>query len=89
VNDRWVDPDSGEKKQFRTSIVPPRARKSPKVAEVLPLPHLHGLSTGDFAVTTPSPGFDPPTSNDPRTVPRNTPRTLMRRFLVMRLRSGA
>jgi transposase-like protein len=29
--------------------VPPWARKSPKVAEVLPLLYLHGLSTGDFA----------------------------------------
>ena len=29
-------------------ILPPWARKSPKVAEVLPLPYLHGLSTGDF-----------------------------------------
>jgi transposase-like protein len=49
VNDRRVDPDTGEKHKFRSSIVPPWARKSPKVAEVLPLLYLHGLSTGDFA----------------------------------------
>jgi putative transposase len=48
VNDRRVDPDTGEKHKFRSSIVPPWARKSPKVAEVLPLLYLHGLSTGDF-----------------------------------------
>jgi transposase-like protein len=49
VNDRRLDPDTGDKEQFRSSIVPPWARKSPKVAEVLPLLYLHGLSTGDFA----------------------------------------
>jgi putative transposase len=49
VNDRRVDPETGEKQRFRSSIVPPWARKSPKVAEVLPLLYLHGLSTGDFA----------------------------------------
>jgi transposase-like protein len=49
VNDRRVDVDTGENRRFRSSIVPPWARKSPKVAEVLPLLYLHGLSTGDFA----------------------------------------
>jgi putative transposase len=49
VNDRRVDPNTGEKHKFRSSIVPPWTRKSPKVAEVLPLLYLHGLSTGDFA----------------------------------------
>jgi transposase-like protein len=49
VNDRGVDVDTGERRRFRSSIVPPWARKSPKVAEVLPLLYLHGLSTGDFA----------------------------------------
>jgi transposase-like protein len=48
VNDRRVDADTGEKARFRSSIVPPWCRKSPKVAEVLPLLYLHGLSTGDF-----------------------------------------
>jgi transposase-like protein len=49
VNDRRVDAETGEKHRFRSSIVPPWARKSPKVAEVLPLLYRHGLSTGDFA----------------------------------------
>ena len=49
VNDRRVDPDTGERQRFKSSIVPPWCRKSPKVSEVLPLLYLHGLSTGDFA----------------------------------------
>jgi putative transposase len=48
VDDRRVDPDSGERARFRSSIVPPWCRKSPKVTEVLPLLYLHGMSTGDF-----------------------------------------
>jgi putative transposase len=48
VNDRRVDAETGDKQRFRSSIVPPWARKSPKVAEVLPLLYLHGLSSGDF-----------------------------------------
>jgi len=49
VNDRRVDPESGQRCRFTSSILPPWARKSPKVAEVLPLMYLHGMSTGDFA----------------------------------------
>lgn len=49
VNDRRVDPESGERHRFRSSILPPYVRKSPKVTEVLPLMYLHGMSTGDFA----------------------------------------
>jgi transposase-like protein len=48
VNDRRVDPASGERARFRSVILPPWCRKSPKVAEVLPLLYLHGLSSGDF-----------------------------------------
>jgi transposase-like protein len=48
VNDRRVDPDTGERQRFRSSLLPPWCRKSPKVAEVLPLMYLHGMSTGDF-----------------------------------------
>lgn len=48
VNDKRVDPDTGERKRFASAILPPWARKSPKVAEVLPLLYLHGLSSGDF-----------------------------------------
>jgi putative transposase len=48
VNDKRVD-DDGERCRFRSSILTPWARKSPKVAEVLPLMYLHGMSSGDFA----------------------------------------
>ncbi len=37
VNDQRVDTETGERARFRSSILPPWARKSPKVAEVLPL----------------------------------------------------
>jgi transposase-like protein len=46
VNDKRTDPDTGERKRFSSAILPPWARKTPKVTEVLPLLYLHGLSTG-------------------------------------------
>ena len=49
VDDRRVDPDTGERLRFRSAIIAPWCRKSPKVAEVLPLMYLHGMSSGDFA----------------------------------------
>jgi len=49
VNDRRIAETSGERKRFASEILPAWARKSPKVAEVLPLLYLHGLSSGDFA----------------------------------------
>jgi transposase-like protein len=48
VNDKRVDPDTGERQRFSSAILPPWARKTPKVTEVLPLLYLHGLSSGDF-----------------------------------------
>ena len=48
INDRRVDPVTGARGRFRSVVLPPWCRKSPKVAEVLPLLYLHGLSTGDF-----------------------------------------
>jgi transposase-like protein len=48
VNDKRTDPDTGERQRFSSAILPPWARKTPKVTEVLPLLYLHGLSTGDF-----------------------------------------
>ena len=48
VNDKRVDPETGERRRFRSSLVPPWCRKSPKVFEVLPLMYLHGMSSGDF-----------------------------------------
>ncbi|MFI0112354.1 IS256 family transposase [Streptomyces globisporus] len=48
VNDRRIDAATGERKRFSSAILPPWARKSPKISEVLPLLYLHGLSSGDF-----------------------------------------
>jgi transposase-like protein len=48
VNDKRTDPATGERKRFRSAILPPWARKTPKITEVLPLLYLHGLSSGDF-----------------------------------------
>jgi transposase-like protein len=48
VNDRRVDPDTGERARFTSAILPPWCRKTPKINEVLPLLYLHGLSSGDF-----------------------------------------
>lgn len=42
VNDRRVDPDTGERKRFTSAILPAWARKSPQMSEVLPLLYLHG-----------------------------------------------
>jgi len=49
VNDKRIDPNTGERQRFASAILPAWARKSPQVAEVLPLLYLHGLSSGDFA----------------------------------------
>src|SRR5262249_34684738 len=38
----------GERCRFPSRILPPYMRRSPKVAEVLPVLYLRGLSTGDF-----------------------------------------
>ena len=48
VDDRRVDEASGQRRRFRSAILPPWCRRSPKVTEVLPLLYLHGLSSGDF-----------------------------------------
>jgi transposase-like protein len=48
VNDKRIDKETGERKRFSSAILPPWARKSPKISEVLPLLYLHGLSSGDF-----------------------------------------
>jgi transposase-like protein len=49
VNDKRTDPVTGERKRFASAILPAWSRKSPRVAEVLPLLYLHGLSSSDFA----------------------------------------
>ena len=48
VNDKRIDPETGERRRFASAILPPWARKTPKITEVLPLLYLHGLSCGDF-----------------------------------------
>jgi transposase-like protein len=45
---RLVVRNGGERKRFSSAILPPWARKTPKITEVLPLLYLHGLSSGDF-----------------------------------------
>ena len=47
VNHRRTDQD-GERRRFTSRILPPYMRRSPKVAEVLPVVYLRGPSTGDF-----------------------------------------
>ena len=49
VNDKRIDEETGERRRFSSAILPAWSRKSPKVADVLPLLYLHGLSSGDFA----------------------------------------
>lgn len=48
ASDGRVDEAAGERMRFKSSI-PPWCRKSPKVAEVLPLMYLHGISIGNVA----------------------------------------
>src|SRR5687767_7917093 len=48
VNDKRIDEATRERIRFSSAILPAWCRKSPQVAEVLPLLYLHGLSTGDF-----------------------------------------
>ncbi|MDZ7912931.1 MAG: IS256 family transposase [Rhodococcus sp. (in: high G+C Gram-positive bacteria)] len=48
VNDKRIDPDTGERQKFSSAILPAWVRKSPQMNEVLPLLYLHGLSTSDF-----------------------------------------
>ena len=48
VDDRRTDPETAERRRFSSRILPRYARRSPKVADVLPVLYLRGLSTGDF-----------------------------------------
>jgi putative transposase len=49
INDKRVDETTGQRRRFRSQILAPWCRKSPKVSEVLPLMYLHGMSSGHFA----------------------------------------
>jgi hypothetical protein len=48
INDKRIDPDTGERKRFSSVILPPWCRKTPKLTEMLALLYLHGWSSGDF-----------------------------------------
>jgi putative transposase len=48
VNDKRTDPVTGERRRFASAILPAWSRRSARVAEVLPLLYLHGLSSSDF-----------------------------------------
>jgi putative transposase len=52
VDDRRID-ETGQRQRFTSQILPPYMRRSPKVAEVLPILYLRGLSTGDFREALP------------------------------------
>ena len=52
VNDQRVD-DGGKRQRFTSRILPPYMRRSPQVAEALPVLYLRGLSTGDFREALP------------------------------------
>jgi transposase-like protein len=45
--------EQGHRQRFTSNILPPYMRRSPKVAEVLPILYLRGLSTGDFKQALP------------------------------------
>src|ERR1700726_1770363 len=47
VDDRRRD-EQGGRQRFTSHLLPPYMRRSPKVAEVLPILYLRGLATGDF-----------------------------------------
>ena len=48
VNDKRADKTTGERRRFKSAILPAWCRRSPKITDVLPLLYLHGLSGGDF-----------------------------------------
>jgi transposase-like protein len=52
VNDRRVV--EGQRQRFTSAILPPYLRRSPRLAGVLPLLYLHGLSSGDFRDALPA-----------------------------------
>ena len=52
INDKRFD-EQGLRQRFSSRILPPYMRRSPKVAEVLPVLYLRGLSTGDFREALP------------------------------------
>ncbi len=52
VNDKRIN-EGGHRQRFTSAILPPYMRRSPKVAEILPVLYLRGLSTNDFSEALP------------------------------------
>jgi putative transposase len=52
VNDRRIV--EGQRQRFTSAILPPYLRRSPRLAGVLPLLYLHGLSSGAFREALPA-----------------------------------
>ena len=48
VNDKRTDPVRGERRRSASAVLAAWSRKRPRVAEVLPLLYLHGLSSSGF-----------------------------------------
>lgn len=71
VNDRRVD-DEGRRQRFTSELLPPYMRRSPKVAEVLPVLYLRGLSTGDFREALPTLLGEQATGLSPSAITRMT-----------------
>ena len=64
--------ETGGKQRFTSKILPPYMRRSPKVAEVLPVLYLRGLSTGDFQEALPVLLGDDAKGLSPTTITRLT-----------------
>jgi hypothetical protein len=46
VNDKRIDPVTGQRERLSSAILPAWARKTPKMSKLLPLLTLHGLPSG-------------------------------------------
>jgi hypothetical protein len=60
VNDKRVDPDTGERQRLSSAILPAWARKTPKVTEVLPLRPMPGTTGKRSAPRLPTPPLHRP-----------------------------
>lgn len=80
--------EEGRHQRFTSSILPPYTRRSPKVAEVLPILYLRGLPTGDFRSSSPYPVSSSPLKSG-RVAPRKArPSASTMRPLISRMGSG-
>jgi predicted amidohydrolase len=76
VNDKRVDPETGERARFSSAILPPWARKTPQIEQVLPLLYLHGLSSKDVGPAlgaVPRQRQGPVRLDDPLSTPKRGP----------------